>query len=130
MGRITYEQMAAHWPTATDDYAPLMNSIPKVVGGGKANVLASSGGAVTSLELVVRHGDRIAILVPHEIPCAAVMSDPAKARAEMIDITASYKTGGLARMLGSEPAVFPGAHDGFESHAPAFARKLREVFEA
>src|SRR5438128_8222453 len=31
MGRITYEQMAAHWPTATDDYAAPMNSIPKVV---------------------------------------------------------------------------------------------------
>jgi dihydrofolate reductase len=31
MGRTTYEQMAAHWPTATDDYAAPMNSIPKVV---------------------------------------------------------------------------------------------------
>jgi dihydrofolate reductase len=31
MGRVTYEQMAAHWPTATDDYAAPMNDIPKVV---------------------------------------------------------------------------------------------------
>jgi len=31
MGRVTYEQMAAHWPTATDDYAAFMNNIPKVV---------------------------------------------------------------------------------------------------
>jgi dihydrofolate reductase len=31
MGRVTYEAMASHWPTATDDYAPLMNNIPKVV---------------------------------------------------------------------------------------------------
>jgi dihydrofolate reductase len=30
MGRITYEQMAEHWPNATDDYAVLMNDIPKV----------------------------------------------------------------------------------------------------
>ena len=31
MGRVTYEQMAAHWPTATDDYAAFMNNLPKVV---------------------------------------------------------------------------------------------------
>jgi hypothetical protein len=33
----------------------------------------------------------------------------------------------LAQVLGTEAAVFPGAHGGFESHAPAFAKKLREV---
>ena len=31
MGRVTYEQMAAHWPNATGDYAALMNDLPKVV---------------------------------------------------------------------------------------------------
>src|SRR5947209_12828136 len=31
IGRVTYEQMAEHWPNATDDYAVLMNDIPKVV---------------------------------------------------------------------------------------------------
>ena len=31
MGRVTYEEMAGHWPTSTDDYAALMNEIPKVV---------------------------------------------------------------------------------------------------
>jgi dihydrofolate reductase len=31
MGRVTYEQMAAYWPTATNDYAAPMNNIPKVV---------------------------------------------------------------------------------------------------
>jgi dihydrofolate reductase len=31
MGRVTYDQMAAHWPTATDAYAAPMNNIPKVV---------------------------------------------------------------------------------------------------
>jgi dihydrofolate reductase len=31
MGRVTYEQMAAYWPTATDDYAAFMNNLPKVV---------------------------------------------------------------------------------------------------
>ena len=31
MGRVTYEQMAAHWPNAAGDYAEFMNQLPKVV---------------------------------------------------------------------------------------------------
>ena len=31
MGRVTYEQMAEHWPTAAGDYAAFMNKLPKVV---------------------------------------------------------------------------------------------------
>ena len=31
MGRVTYEQMAGYWPTATGDYAEFMNKLPKVV---------------------------------------------------------------------------------------------------
>jgi dihydrofolate reductase len=31
MGRVTYEQMAGHWPNATGDYAAFMNKVPKVV---------------------------------------------------------------------------------------------------
>jgi dihydrofolate reductase len=31
MGRITYEEMASHWPTSTSEYARPMNEIPKVV---------------------------------------------------------------------------------------------------
>jgi len=31
MGRVTYEQMAGHWPTASGDYATFMNKLPKVV---------------------------------------------------------------------------------------------------
>lgn len=31
MGRNLYQEMAAHWPTSTEDFAPPMNEIPKVV---------------------------------------------------------------------------------------------------
>ena len=31
MGRVTYQEMAATWPTATGEYAAPMNDIPKVV---------------------------------------------------------------------------------------------------
>jgi hypothetical protein len=33
----------------------------------------------------------------------------------------------LAARLGTQAAIFPGAHGGFESHAAEFAVKLREV---
>jgi dihydrofolate reductase len=31
MGRVTYEEMAGYWPSATGDYADFMNTLPKVV---------------------------------------------------------------------------------------------------
>jgi dihydrofolate reductase len=31
MGRVTYEEMAAHWPASTGEYARFMNTLPKVV---------------------------------------------------------------------------------------------------
>jgi dihydrofolate reductase len=31
MGHVTYNDMAAHWPTSTEPWAPPMNEIPKVV---------------------------------------------------------------------------------------------------
>lgn len=31
MGRVTYNEMASHWPDSTDDYAAPMNDLPKVV---------------------------------------------------------------------------------------------------
>ncbi len=185
---------------------------------GKANVLASSGGAVISLDLASRHGEQIATLVAHETPAAAVMDDPVRGAKELVDIVDAYETGGLgaafpkfmahtrirggpppaqqgeptpehlaaaamlqrnmdfwfghtmraiglyqpdfealkrapcgivsgvgaesvgevahegglglARLLGSEPVTFPGAHGGFESHAPEFATTLKAVLDA
>jgi pimeloyl-ACP methyl ester carboxylesterase len=37
---------------------------------------------------------------------------------------------GLAKLLGTEPAVFPGAHGGFQTHPQQFVTRLREVFES
>src|SRR5690348_14278001 len=34
MGRVTYQQMARHWPNAADEYAAFMNDMPKVVFSG------------------------------------------------------------------------------------------------
>lgn len=74
-----------------DDAHRLISAVTKE----KANVLGSSGGAVIAVELAKQHPDQIKTLVPHEIPCAAVFPDPKQARADIIDVTDTYKTGGL-----------------------------------
>jgi pimeloyl-ACP methyl ester carboxylesterase len=66
---------------------------------GKANVLASSGGAVISLDLARRYGNDIATLVAHETPTAAVMDDPERARKELGDIVDTYRAAGLGAAL-------------------------------
>lgn len=50
MGRVTYEEMAAHWPTSTDDYAAPMNEITKIV---FSNTLDKATWAKSS----IAHGD-------------------------------------------------------------------------
>jgi dihydrofolate reductase len=47
MGRVTYEEMASHWPTSTDEYAAVMNEIPKVV---FSNTLEGATWAKSSIE--------------------------------------------------------------------------------
>lgn len=61
----------------------------------KANVFASSGGAVFALELATRHPEQIATLVAHETPSPTVMRDTARRRAEMEEIVATYKAQGI-----------------------------------
>jgi dihydrofolate reductase len=71
MGRVTYEQMAAHWPSSTGDYADSMNTLPKVVfsrtlaaadwpgtriaGGDLAEEIAALK-AETGGEIIMAHG--------------------------------------------------------------------------
>lgn len=196
-----------------DDVHRLLAAVTKE----KANVFASSGGATISLELAARHPEQLATLVAHETPSAVVLPDPARRRAEMEDIVATFRSDGLgptmqkfmahtgirgggppppqgeptpeqreamanmqrnmdfwfrhyfqaigayepdfevlknspvrivsgvgdesrgqlahegglglAKMLGSQPVVFPGAHGGYDSHSAEFAKKLKEVLE-
>ena len=168
-----------------------------------------------ALELAARHPEQVRTVVSHEPPAPVLQPDPARARAEMAEIVATYRSAGigpamqkfmvhtrirsappppppgeptaemreamarmqrnmdfwlghyfqaiasyepdftalkagstrivpavgdesrgelahegglgLAQKLGTEAAVFPGAHGGFDSHAPEFAARLRTV---
>jgi dihydrofolate reductase len=51
MGRVTYEQMAAAWPTSTDDYAGPMNEIPKVAFSKTLDAASWAGTSIARGEL-------------------------------------------------------------------------------
>lgn len=52
-----------------------------VASGDSAYVFGSSSGAITGLELLIRHPNRIRLLVAHEPPAAELLPDPEPARA-------------------------------------------------
>jgi pimeloyl-ACP methyl ester carboxylesterase len=56
------------------------------LGAQKADVFASSGGAVIALELARVHGDRLATVICHEPPCPDFLADPEAIRAGMEDV--------------------------------------------
>ena len=59
-------------------------------------MLGSSSGAITGLELITRHPERVRMLVAHEPPCTEVLPDAADARAFFEDVYDTYKSEGLA----------------------------------
>ena len=61
----------------------------------KADVFASSGGAVIALELAARHADQLKTVVSHEPPSPTLLPDSARVRATMEEVTAAYRTAGI-----------------------------------
>jgi pimeloyl-ACP methyl ester carboxylesterase len=61
----------------------------------KADVFASSGGAVIALELAARHPEQLHTVVSHEPPSPTLLPDPARVRAVMEEISTTYGTSGI-----------------------------------
>jgi pimeloyl-ACP methyl ester carboxylesterase len=61
----------------------------------KADVFASSGGAVIALELAARHPEQLNTVVSHEPPSPTLQSKPAYVRATMEQIATTYRTAGI-----------------------------------
>src|ERR1700716_1421981 len=84
----------------------------------RADVFASSGGAVIGLELAARHPEQVRTLVSHEPPAPALLPDTARERAAMVEIVETFRTAGNApgmqefmvqtRMRGGPPPPPPG----------------------
>src|SRR5215471_12608617 len=58
MGRVTYEEMAGHWPTSTDDYAAPMNEIPKVVFSNTLDEATWAGSSIARGDIAGRSEER------------------------------------------------------------------------
>src|SRR6202049_2737805 len=61
----------------------------------KADVFASSGGAVIALELAARHPEQLNTVVSHEPPSPTLQPDSAHVRATMEEIASTYRTAGI-----------------------------------
>jgi pimeloyl-ACP methyl ester carboxylesterase len=73
-----------------DDLAQLVQA----VGGGPADVFASSGGAVAGLAFAARHPDKVHTLVAHEPPVTELLPDAPHVRAVVDDIADTYRASG------------------------------------
>jgi pimeloyl-ACP methyl ester carboxylesterase len=56
------------------------------MGSGKADIFASSGGAVIAMDLIKNHPEQLGTVVLHEPPAPDFLSDPAGTRAAMADV--------------------------------------------
>jgi len=70
--------------------------IDEVSGDEPVFVFGSSSGAITGLELITRHPDRVRMLVAHEPPCVEILPDAVDARAFFQDVYDTYKSDGIA----------------------------------
>ncbi|MFI5712422.1 alpha/beta hydrolase [Kribbella sp. NPDC051620] len=65
-----------------------------VAGSESAYVFGSSSGAITAMELLVRHPDRIRLLVAHEPPAIELLPDATSARAFFRSVYDTYRLEG------------------------------------
>ncbi|GGT01308.1 alpha/beta fold hydrolase [Nonomuraea spiralis] len=70
------------------------------LGAESADVVGSSGGAVTGLALVARHPTRVRTLVAHEPPLLELLPDVAERRAEVDDIIETFRREGPGAAFG------------------------------
>ncbi|MEU1726115.1 alpha/beta hydrolase [Nonomuraea sp. NPDC005692] len=75
-------------------------AIIDALGAESADVLGSSGGAVTGLALVTRHPTRVRTLVAHEPPVLELLPDVARRRAEVDDIIETFRREGPGAAFG------------------------------
>jgi pimeloyl-ACP methyl ester carboxylesterase len=64
--------------------------------GEAAYVLGTSAGAITALDLVARHAERLRHVVAHEPPCVGVLPDGARQQSAFREVCEVYRAKGLA----------------------------------
>lgn len=127
---VTYDPRGLSGSTVVDptaeitvaDQAADALALLDALGDGPADVLASSGGAFTALDLVARHPGRIRTLVAHEPPLVYLLPDADEHARNGQAVKAVYRAEGVypafAAFLTSIGAVPPGAAPPQEVVAP------------
>ncbi|SCL72398.1 Pimeloyl-ACP methyl ester carboxylesterase [Micromonospora citrea] len=99
---VTYDPRGLGRSVRTDgrsDHTPQQQAadlhlLIEALGAGPVDVFASSGGAVTALELVASHPGDVATLVAHEPPINAVLPDAEAAERARAGFHEAYQAGG------------------------------------
>jgi pimeloyl-ACP methyl ester carboxylesterase len=125
---ITYDPRGSERSVLTDPTSEITaelhaDDLHRVIGevGGPVDLFASSGGAITALELVTRHPEDVRTLVAHEPPLASVLPDRENAMAVTEAIHNTYRArgwgAGMAHFIVavSHTGEFP---DGFADQPP------------
>jgi pimeloyl-ACP methyl ester carboxylesterase len=109
-----------------EDALAVLNSVGAVE---PAYVFGSSNGAITALELLVRHPDRIRLLVAHEPPAMGLLPDATSALEFFHDVHDTYQRSGrtLSEQQGWSVVTFPGGHVGYLTDPFEFATLLLQV---
>jgi pimeloyl-ACP methyl ester carboxylesterase len=79
-----------------DDLAYLVDA----VGGERADVFGSSGGAIAALAFAARHPDKAGTVIAHEPPIAELLPDTPHVRTAVDDIDDAYRTYGSGAAWG------------------------------
>lgn len=105
---VTYDPRGIGRSSVDDPGAPItpaaladdLHRMLATVTDTPADVLASSGGAVAALELVVRHPAQVRTLVAHEPPLTALLPDAAHQRTVITSLVESDRAEGTAVAMG------------------------------
>lgn len=122
-----------------DDLAYLVDA----VGGERADVFGSSGGAIAALVFAARHPDKAGTVVAHEPPLAELLVDARHVRTAVDDVEDAYRAYGSGAAWGKfvslvmhdgpvteagvTPAAWPPAGDGTEDAQPQGGEDLEGV---
>ena len=80
----------------SEDLAQLVDA----VGGGPADMFATSGGAISGLAFAASHPDKVRTLIAHEPPLTDLLPDGPHVRAVVDDIEEAYRSAGSGAAWG------------------------------
>lgn len=99
---VTYDPHGLGQSTVADPSLPVtpevqaedLSHLVDAIGGGPADLFATSGGAVAGLAFAAAHPDQVRTLIAHEPPVTELLPDAPQVRAAVDDIEEAYRAAG------------------------------------